>query len=349
MRNSLKITAGVVVAIFFLWLALRNIEFSEVLFYMQGITYWWLIPYTVVSLFSHYLRSERWRLLVKREQHEHQRDTLFAAVLVGYLVNYAVPRLGEISRSVYVAQKSDMSTSDVIGTVVLERVIDFACMVVMIIGVVVFILADMQTVERVFGTGTLNFLAWLGEWQQIGMILFLLLAGSMLLYLSYMLLNRWRKRSSLGRKIASRVQESVGKFFYGLTAIFRMKNWPAFILTTIMIWVSYAAMSYIPFFAFDLPSEYGLGFHHAWVVMIISAVGVAIPSPGGVGTYHWFVTQTLVVLYSVPAAVALAYAFVTHAVMMLLIIVVTPLMVLVNNGGKLQLDIFNKSPKTPGD
>lgn len=343
MRKSAKFLAGLIVAVFFLWLVLRNIEIQEVLLYMQGISYWWLIPYTVVAVLSHYLRSERWRLLVKRENISHQRDTLFAGVMIGYLVNYAIPRLGEVSRSVYVAKKTDMSTSDVIGTVVLERVIDLACMLLMVTIVFFYIITDLATMERVFGPETVSFLAWLGEWQQITAILVVFAAGGLLLFLLYLAINSWRKKSDMGRAVARRIKATVKNFIYGLTAIFRMNNWPWFILTTFLIWFGYALMAYIPFTAFGITSEYGLGFTHAWVVMIISAIGVALPSPGGVGTYHWFVTQTLVVLYSVPLTVSIAYAFVTHAVMMILVIVVTPIIVLCNSGGKFNFGFLNRS------
>ncbi len=343
MQKSAKFIAGLIIAVFFLWLVLRNIEVREVIQYMQGISYWWLIPYAIVSILSHYLRSERWRLLVKRENISHQRDTLFAGVMIGYLVNYAVPRLGEVSRSVYVAKKTDMSTSDVIGTVVLERVIDLACMLLMVTVVLFVIITDLETMQRVFGEETLSFLAWLGEWQQIIAIALLMGIGVLFLYLSYLALNKWRKTSETGKTAAKRVESAVKNFAYGLTAIFRMKNWPWFLLTTFLIWFGYALMAYIPFTAFGITSEYGLGFTHAWVVMIISAIGVALPSPGGVGTYHWFVTQTLVVLYSVPLTVGIAYAFVTHAVMMILVIVVTPIIVLLNTGGKLNFSFLNRS------
>ncbi len=343
MRKAAKFSAGLLIAVFFLWLVIRNIDIREVIAYMQGISYWWLAPYTIVAILSHYIRSERWRLLVKRQGIEHQRNTLFAGVMVGYLINYAVPRLGEVSRSVYVAQKTEMSTSDVLGTVVLERVIDFACMLVLVGWVVVYIVTDMATLQRLFGEETFAYLNWLGEWQQLFGLILLAITGLLLIYLGYLAIKVWRKKSETGRRIAERIEGALKNFIYGLTAIFRMKNWPAFVISTILIWLGYALMAYIPFTAFGLTTEYGLGFTQALVVMIISAIGVALPSPGGVGTYHWFVTQTLVVLYSVPVTIGIAYAFVTHAVMMILVVVFTPIIVLLNTGGKINLSFIRRS------
>lgn len=120
----------------------------------------------------------------------------------------------------------------------------------------------------------------------------------------------------------------------GLFAIRHLRQWPYFTGLTILIWAGYVIMAYIPFVAFNLHEDYGLGLEAALVIMTISSVGVALPSPGGIGTYHWFVRQGLLVLYGVPAANALAYAFVTHAVMMGVVVVTTPVILVWNKGLK---------------
>jgi uncharacterized membrane protein YbhN (UPF0104 family) len=68
---------------------------------------------------------------------------------------------------------------------------------------------------------------------------------------------------------------------------------------------------YFAFFAFGLEP---LGMAGALVVEAISSIGVALPTPGGTGTYHAFTSQALMRLYGVDATVSLSYATVTHAV-----------------------------------
>jgi len=65
-------------------------------------------------------------------------------------------------------------------------------------------------------------------------------------------------------------------------------------------------------------------------IMAIASIGIVIPSPGGVGTYHYFVKQALLFLAAVPAITGLAYALVTHAVMMVVVILITMFMVVVD-------------------
>src|SRR5690625_7855462 len=79
---------------------------------------------TPVLVFRHYLRAERWKLFLPDPERKVLRSTLFAGVMLGYLVNYLVPRLGELSRPVYVARKNGLSPGKLIGTIVAERLFD---------------------------------------------------------------------------------------------------------------------------------------------------------------------------------------------------------------------------------
>jgi uncharacterized membrane protein YbhN (UPF0104 family) len=84
------------------------------------------------------------------------------------------------------------------------------------------------------------------------------------------------------------------------------------LILSIVVWGLYALMTYVAFFAFDLNVTLGPG--AALVVLAISSIGVAIPTPGGTGTYHFFTSETLVRLFGVASGPALSYATVTHAV-----------------------------------
>jgi uncharacterized membrane protein YbhN (UPF0104 family) len=69
-------------------------------------------------------------------------------------------------------------------------------------------------------------------------------------------------------------------------------------------------MMYVSFFAFSLA---GHGFQAAVVILTISSIGTAIPTPGGTGSYHALTAQSLTRLYGVDPALALSFATVTHA------------------------------------
>jgi len=92
-----------------------------------------------------------------------------------------------------------------------------------------------------------------------------------------------------------------------------------------LIWWCYILMSYIPFWMFNMQHVYGLGILQAVTITVVSSIGIAIPSPAGLGTYEYFVKKTLVVLFSVPAVTGLAYATITHATTILMVVIFTPI------------------------
>jgi hypothetical protein len=120
-----------------------------------------------------------------------------------------------------------------------------------------------------------------------------------------------------------KVKEGLSQFKDGILAARKVKRWWMFIIYTILIWTCYTLMSYIPFFMFEATS--GLGILEALTITVISAIGIAIPSPGGLGTYHYFVKQSLSVLFGVGLAAGLTYATITHATTALMVILFTPI------------------------
>ncbi len=333
LNKYLRFIASVIVAAVFLWLALRDVSFHDLRLTMGKLTYFWLLPYLLISLFSHYLRAERWKQLIEQEGIRTSRMNLFSGVMLGYMVNYAVPRLGEVSRSIFVGNREQISRTKLMGTVVLERALDLLVVLVLVVFVLVYLLTDYRVIVPLLGTETVQ---WLQSLLSIdgAMVLAIMaiavIAAVYLLYRLALLLDKWIP--SLHRFFQT-LGDISKKFIQGLLSIRQVKNWPLFILLTAAIWFCYVLMTYIPFTAFNLHTEYGLGMREALVVTVVSALGMSLPSPGGIGTYHWFVSRTLLLLFAVPEALGVAYAIVTHLVMMMIILVATPLLLAVNKAG----------------
>ena len=329
-KKYFRLLAGIFIAILFLWLALKDVSLYEVRLTMDKMTYYWIMPYLLVSLFSHYIRAERWKQLIERDEISTSRTTLFSGVMLGYLINYAVPRLGEVSRSVYVGNLEGISRTRLMGTVVLERFFDLLVMLLLMLFVAFYFLRDYSLIIAVLGTDTVRWLKAL--WSPDGMLIMgLAVTGAVLLlvaaYYLFLWISRWLP-SVLN--MINTLKDTATKFFQGLMSIREIRNWPLFILFTAVIWLCYILMTYIPFTAFGMHNEFGLGLQEALVITVISALGVALPSPGGIGTYHWFVSRSLLLLFAVPEAVGVAYAIVTHLVMMIIILTATPVILAFN-------------------
>ena len=91
-------------------------------------------------------------LLVGEDRTKANRSSFIAGIFFGYLMNYIIPRLGEVSRCMYVSKKDDISTVSLIGTVVLERVIDVMMLLIMVVFLFVYVITEQETVVRLFGT-----------------------------------------------------------------------------------------------------------------------------------------------------------------------------------------------------
>jgi uncharacterized membrane protein YbhN (UPF0104 family) len=113
-----------------LWLSLRGVDLGRLRETLAGADWRWIVPIAIVTISSHAIRAWRWTLLLDTlpsEQPDQERPGFwlaFGATLIGYLVNTAVPRGGEVARAGNVAARSALGFPAVMGTVVVERVLD---------------------------------------------------------------------------------------------------------------------------------------------------------------------------------------------------------------------------------
>lgn len=313
-RKTLRILVSLLIAIFFLWLAFKDVNFQEILHQIGNVKVGWIFPFIIVMLASHYFRAERWLLLLSDLEKRPPKSTLFAGVMVGYMMNYVFPRLGEVSRPIYVARQLDLSAGKLLGTIVLERFLDLGCLIVFLVIISFYFISDQELISQIFGTE-----GWTTS-------VYLLIPSFLLLlflftWAGYRLLWYLDERDIIHNPFLKKFIETSTLFWKGLISIRDVKNWPLFILCTLGIWIGYIVMAYLPFWMLDLHQEYGLGLIEGMVITVISAVGIAIPTPGGIGSYHLFVQQSLWLLFSVPLVSGLTYATITHGVTMILVII----------------------------
>jgi len=326
----LKIGLALALGGFFLWLAFRNVRLQDVWNYAQDIQFGWILPFAVAAFCSHVFRAERWRLLIEHDKKELDSATLISGVLVGYLMNLVGPRLGEVSRPMYVAKKEGLSTSKLIGTIVLERIVDVLVMVFLMGVVSVYLIADLDLLKQIFGEETINFLTNESSLLTYGWTILFLGIIAFTGYLLIRFIIYLGTKSALLQDWIYRSRKALKMFRDGILSARKVQRWWLFVFYTTLIWLCYTLMTYIPFWMFDMQEVYSLDMLDALVITVISAIGIAIPSPGGLGTYHYFVKQSLLVLFAVPAVTGVAYATITHASMMIFVACITPVVLFVD-------------------
>lgn len=304
-------------------MALRNIDTREVGDSWSNIQTSWVVYFIGLTLASFWFRMERWKLLAEHDRIPSRRSVLFAGVLNGYAVNYAVPRLGEITRCYYVAKKEDKPVATIMGTVVLERIIDLVVLIVLTLVVLFFVFTDSNLIIRILGldaTAELN-----GLYIRLGLLATggLLAAACTWWLLALMAGNFEQMRSIRDKLITFGIH-----FKDGLLSIRKVQNPLRFMVLTTGLWSCYIAMAGAPFSMLPGSGLENLGLVEALVVTVVSSVGVVIPSPGGIGTYHLLVQKSLYILYGIPEVAGFTYALASHALVFLIVMITTPIALL---------------------
>ncbi|MBX2899499.1 MAG: flippase-like domain-containing protein [Cyclobacteriaceae bacterium] len=251
----------------------------------------YLLLMAAVAMVSHLLRAQRWRMLLQPTGNAVSLAGSFLSLMIGYLVNLAVPRGGEVSRcyNLYKLEKTPIEVS--FGTVVVERLVDLVCLLILI--AISFVIewnklkGFIETLP--FATGEKSFAVWIAA-ALAGLAI---VAG--IIYLV-------RKNEKLKKLFLG--------FKDGLLAVFRLRSKGLFIFYSVAIWGLYFLMSYLVVLAF--PETSTLGIRAVLTLFAIGAIAMAAPLPGGAGSYHTLVPLGLVMLYQLPQADAIAFVFIFH-------------------------------------
>jgi len=301
--------------VLFLWLVFRNLNGKEILEEIISADYMWILLCILAGMLSHIARAARWNLLINSMGHKTQLSTTFYAVMTGYLANTAVPRLGEVTRCGVLSKKGNIPFTELLGTVIAERIFDMIVLLLIIFTVILFQLGlvgafvDKYVFTPIFSNFENNLLPIL-----IASLLFATIIISMIVL--------WKRYRNILRKYTfyHKAAHFVRGMVDGIKTIKKTKKKALFLLYTVMIWGLYTLMIYLPFHSLEATSH--LNFIDALTVMSIGSLGIVAPVPGGIGTYHFIVKAILFELYGVHQASAASFATITHAAQTLMIIVI---------------------------
>lgn len=266
----------------------------------------WLMLMALLAMISHVIRAERWRMLIEPTGHSVSLYHSFLSLMIGYLVNLAIPRGGELTRC-YNLYKLDRSPFDkTFGTVVAERAIDFVFFALILLAA--FVVESDKLLGFIY---SLSIEPIAGK-SQLLTGLFGLLVLVIVGFVSYWIISR-------NAKIRTKIFQFWQGFKSGLGTILRLRNHTLFYFYSILIWALYFAMSYAVIMAFEETCH--LGWSAILSLFAIGSIAMVIPLPGGTGSYHTLVPAGLVFLYQVPKADAVAFTFVFHGWQTLIMIV----------------------------
>jgi uncharacterized protein (TIRG00374 family) len=303
-KTILQYLFSILLAVVFLYLAFRGTDFQKLAQLIGGANYWWIALTFGCLILSDWVRALRWRYLLNPIKPNIGMHNLFSAVMIGYFMNNVFPRAGEIARPYALGKLEAIPKSAALGTIVVERIIDTISFLILVV-----------LMPLVYAGPLRESFPWL---TQSGILISSVTAVMLVFIITLMLRRDWtdtlltKTLRFLPNRFAKRMHGATHSFLDGFLFLKRPGSFFVIGVLSVCIWGLYVLMTYFAFFAFDLQRHLGLG--AALVVLTISTIGVALPTPGATGTYHVFATQALSRLFNVPNELALGYATITHAV-----------------------------------
>lgn len=294
-------------------LAFVNLEldYNKVIQGFVSADYFWISLAIIISLISHLLRALRWNMMLEPLGKKPSAIHAYNAVMIGYLFNFAIPRMGEVSRCGVLNRTDRIPINQSLGTVVVERVFD---LLVLLLVTALVLLLQFDILFGFFNDTFFNPFLHKMEGANSTVILMILAVLILVFFGGYKFLPVF-KQSAIFTKILNMLKG----FADGFASVFKLKSPLAFFGYTFFIWVLYFFNTYCYLMAFDETANIGLA--ATLSILVVGTFGFAAPVSGGIGAYHIFVAKGLA-LYGVSSVAGGIFGFVSHGMQMIMILVV---------------------------
>lgn len=318
--KPIQYTVSAAVALLLMYAAFRSVDWGDFVSGLDQCRWAYIALGMAASVAAFFFRARRWRILMLPFDPAIDTLTVFNGVNIGYLANFAFPRIGEVVRCGLVSRRSKSRHQDgsddkgisfehAVGTVLLSRVWDML-MVFVLIGVL--LAARWHRFGAFFRDSIFvparEKMGSAGLWCTIAAVVAVIAIVTVLL-----------RRHSATNPVAARISRFVKGIGSGFKSFAAMDHKAAFLGYTVLLWAMYWLMSMCVIWA--MPHMDGLTWIDAWFVCLVGSVAWMIPVPGGFGAYHWLVALGISSIYALSWDTGILCATLNHeaqAVTMLL-------------------------------
>ena len=251
----------------------------------------------IATICAHVFRVLRWMLLLNSQTQKINFVSTWGALLYGYFMNLGIPRLGEITRAGAIKKQSKIAFPYVLGTIIVERVIDVLTLLFLLLLYLVFYDNLLfQFYDEKVATRLINL-----PDVPIWLVLFLILVICVAAYF-------------ISKKLPVLIKKQLHTLLSGIRSILIMPNKLAFFILTLGIWLSYFFTSYLCFFSFNHP--YQLTITAGFSVLVLGSIARSVPIQGGaMGVYHLAIVAILTLsAFGVDEQTAFTIAVIIHAI-----------------------------------
>ena len=267
----------------------------------------WIVIILSMSIgyLSEVLRGVRWKILINPIGYKVKYIDLINSCAAGYMFNAVIPRSGELARCTMLNKVSGVPITYLFGHVLIERVID---LIILLFCVLICIGYKWNIIynyfyEHIIISNSLK-----------SLLIYVLIIFIFLSFFSLFI----RKKISSNNSIKW-ILKYLEKIKAGALTIFNIKEKKMFVFYTLMIWFCYLFMTFICFWCFK--SMYQFNILDGLLIMTIGGIGMVIPTPGGMGSYHGAVFIGLHSLLNQSAEIATTFGFLVHGAQTTMIVI----------------------------
>lgn len=254
---------------------------------------------------TYWARAVRWQYLLEPVGRTRFR-TVFRATVIGFAALALLPaRVGDVLRPYLLSRREGLSTSATFATVVMERVLDLIAVLALLAIYVWGFTGDRPLPDRLL--------------NPVKVSATLAAAVSIVLMAVMWVLATHPERigglaAAAARILPGRLSERVGKLASTFSGGFAATRNPRALVMAIVwsfpVWLAIAAEAWAVTVAFGID----MSFAGTFLLQALLVIGVAVPTPGGVGSYHEAYRIGVTTFFGAPNDRAVAAAIVTHAI-----------------------------------
>ena len=313
LKNAAKYALMFALGGLLFWYVLKDQDPNKIANDFRHANYLWISISVLVSIVAYWSRAVRWNLLLEPLDVKPPVYKTFLALMSGYFANLLVPRAGEVARCLVLNKMSKAPFNSTFGSVVAERVFDLIGLLFVIGLTFVFefsLISGLLT--ELFVTKFQNLFSSLQHMYIVLLILALIFITAFAII--------WKLREKIKQNaLFQKVFVFLKGVWQGIVGIKDLEKKWHFLFHSILIWVCYYFMTYTVFFAFEPTAHLGLG--AGLVLLVVGALGMSAPVPGGVGAFHFLVAGAMVV-YGVSKNDGVSYAILLHTSQALTVVII---------------------------
>lgn len=292
-KSVLKTVLSLLLGLLIIWAMYRNTDLGELWQIVQSANFGIIAASLIFGLLGNTIRGLRWELFVNSLGYHPPRASILYATLGNYAVNFVLPRAGDIWRCGVVGRYDKIPFGKTFETFLVDKVVDLLAGLLLVF-VSVFLYIDFFVTyfqnNPQFAAGMSAFFASVWIYVILGALLLIVV----------LMVTVFKKTSFM-----LKVKNFINTVKHDLTLIWAMKKKWSVIIYTILLWFCFYLYFYICFYAFDFTKD--LGPLAALIVFAMVNIGLSVPVQGGIGTWHFMVISSLLIL-GVAENQALAFA-----------------------------------------